>query len=90
LFLSRCAEALSGAGGNVFFSFGSRRPGASFQVQRAIGEMGFTIRRLVPDFNDYLGAGALGGTSQLYHLVATRELRAAVTGSFDGPLYTAD
>jgi hypothetical protein len=90
LFLSRAAGALVGDGGNVFFSFGSKRPGASFQVQRAVTEIGFAVRRLVPDFNDYVGAGALGGRSQLYHLVATSALRPLVTGTFDGPLYTGD
>ena len=88
LFLSRAAEALDGGGG-VFLSFGSRRPGATFELQRAVGEMGFAIRRLVPDFNDYVGAGALGGTSQLYHLVDTDQLRPLVTGPFEGPIYTA-
>ncbi len=75
LFLTRAAEALSGVGGNVFFSFGSRRPGASFRVQQEISALGFAVRRLQPDFNEYVGAGALGGTSHLYHLVATTALR---------------
>jgi N4-bis(aminopropyl)spermidine synthase len=88
LFLSRAAEALDGAG-SVFLSFGSRRPGATFELQRAVGEMGFAVRSLVPDFNHYVGAGALGGTSQLYHLAATNQLRPVVTGTFAGPIYTA-
>jgi len=90
VFLSRAADALSWPGGNVFFSFGSRRPGASFHVQRAILETGFVIRRLVRDFNEYVGAGVLGGTSHLYHLTATGDLRPLVASRFDGPLYTAD
>ncbi len=90
LFLSRSAEALDRAGGNVFFSFGSRRPEASFHVQQTILQMGFVIRRLVRDFNEYIGAGVLGGTSHLYHLSPTSAVRARVTGRFDGPLYTAD
>jgi predicted methyltransferase len=89
LFLTRAGEALRGTGGNVFFSFGSRRPGASFQVQREISELGFAIRRLQPDFNDYVGAGALGGTSHLYHLVATPALRRTAATGFAEPLYTA-
>jgi N4-bis(aminopropyl)spermidine synthase len=89
LFLSRAADALDGDG-DVFFSFGSRRPNVPFRVQQAIGEMGFVIRRLFRDFNEYVGAGVLGGTSHLYHLRATRELRPSVTGRFDAPLYTAD
>jgi N4-bis(aminopropyl)spermidine synthase len=89
LFLSRAADALDGDG-DVFFSFGSRRPDAPFRVQQAISEMGFVIRRLVRDFNEYVGAGVLGGTSHLYHLRATRELRPCVAGRFDAPLYTAE
>jgi hypothetical protein len=88
VFLSRAAEALDGAG-DVFLSFGSRRPGAAFAVQRAIAECGFAIRSLERDFNEYVGAGALGGSSHLYHLTATDELRPVVTGRSRKPLYTA-
>ena len=90
LFLSRAAEALDRNGGDVFFSFGSRRPEAAFHVQQTILEIGFAIRSLVRDFNEYVGAGVLGGTSHLYHLTATPALRPVVTGRFDGPFYTAD
>ena len=90
LFLSRAVEALAGTGGDVFFSFGSRRPGAAYLVQQAISEMGFAIVRLLRDFNEYVGAGVLGGTSSLYHLSAATALRPAVSGSYAGPLYTAD
>ncbi len=90
LFLSRAASALTGAGGRVFLSFGSRRPQASFRVQQTIVELGFVTRRLVRDFNDYVGAGVLGGTSHLYELEATSEPRPSTTDIFDGPLYTAD
>ena len=90
VFLSRAAEALAGEGGTVLFSFGSRRPGVSFRVQQSLTEMGFLIRKLVRDFNEYVGAGVLGGTSHLYELSASRELRPAITGRFDGPLYPAE
>lgn len=90
LFLSRAAEALHGSGGDVLFSFGSRRPGASFEVQGAIAELGFVIRRLERDFNEYVGAGVLGGASHLYHLTATEHLRPLVAGRYDGPLYTGE
>jgi predicted methyltransferase len=90
LFLARAAEALAGAGGDVFFSFGSRRPGAAFRVQQEISRAGFAIVRLLRDFNEYVGAGVLGGTSSLYHLTAAAELSPAVEGRYDGPLYTAD
>jgi N4-bis(aminopropyl)spermidine synthase len=68
LFLQRSIESLAGPGSQVFFSFGSRRPGVQFELQRAIAESGLEIRSLTRDFNEYVGAGALGGTSHLYHL----------------------
>lgn len=90
LFLSRAADALDDGRGDVFLSFGSRRPNAAVQLQRAIVEIGFVIQRLSRDFNEYVGAGVLGGTSHLYHLAATDALTPAVTGNFGEPLYTAD
>jgi predicted methyltransferase len=89
-FLARAAEALDGGSGDVFLSFGSRRPGAALALQRAIVDMGFVIRRLVRDFNEYVGAGALGGTSHLYHLSGAPALRSTVAERFAGPLYTAE
>jgi predicted methyltransferase len=53
-----------------------------FEVQRAIAELGLEIRSLRRDFNDYVGAGVLGGTSHLYHLAPARE------AADDGALYT--
>jgi predicted methyltransferase len=90
LFLARAAEALDATGGDVLFSFGSRRPGVALLVQRAIAELGFTIVRVQRDFNEYVGAGVLGGTSSLYHLSAASEPRPVVADRYDGPLYTAD
>jgi predicted methyltransferase len=82
LFLERARAALAGEGANLFFSFGSRRPGVQFEVQRTIAELGLEIRSLRRDFNDYVGAGVLGGTSHLYHLALACE------AADDGALYT--
>jgi predicted methyltransferase len=68
LFLQRAVESLAGPGAQIFFSFGSRRPGVQSELQHAILESGLEIRSLTRDFNDYLGAGVLGGTSHQYHL----------------------
>jgi hypothetical protein len=70
LFLTRAVEALAGVGSSIFLSFGSRRPGVQFELQRAIALARLEIRSLTRDFNDYVGAGVLGGTSHLYHLAA--------------------
>jgi N4-bis(aminopropyl)spermidine synthase len=83
LFLTRAVECLAGPGSQIFFSFGSRRPGAQVDLQRAVLEAGLEIRSLTRDFNDYLGAGVLGGTSHLYHLSLPAPDRLQV-----GPLYT--
>jgi predicted methyltransferase len=91
LFLSRAVSALTpDAGQHVFFSFGARRPEETLRTQQLIAAMGLTIRSLLPGFNEYLGAGILGGTSHLLHLRTTALTRPAVTGDYPGPLYTAD
>lgn len=84
LFLRRAIQSLDGPGSQIFFSFGSRRPGVQSELQRAIIESGLEIRSLRRDFNDYVGAGVLGGTSHLYHL--TMPVR---VGSTPEHLYTA-
>lgn len=91
LFLSRAAQSLAPGGGrHVFFSFGARRPNETLKVQQLFVEMGFTLRACIPNFNDYVGAGILGGTSNMYHLRSTGSTAPALAGSFDGPLYTAE
>jgi predicted methyltransferase len=91
LFLSRAVAALAPEPGrHVFFSFGARRPEETAAVQLAIAQMGLAVRSLTPNFNEYIGAGILGGTSHLYHLRRTVTAAPLVTGAYDGPLYTAD
>ena len=91
LFLSRAAEAVAGQSrADVFFAFGGKRPDDLLRVQRAIAEMGFVVRRLVRNFNEYRGAGALGGVSHLYQLASTSELRPLIAARYDGRLYTGD
>jgi predicted methyltransferase len=84
LFLRRAVQCLAGPGSQIFLSFGSRRPGVQSELQRAITASGLEIRSLTRDFNDYVGAGVLGGTSHLYHLAVPP--RVALT---EGSLYTA-
>jgi predicted methyltransferase len=89
LFLSRAAEAAAGRPGrDVFLAFGACRPDDALALQSAVAAMGFVIRRLLPNFNDYVGAGVRAGTSHLYQLRTTSSLRAMVGGRYEGPLYT--
>ena len=91
LFLSRGAAALRpGAGRQAFLCFGPRPPDESSAVQHAITGMGFAIHDMVRNFNEYLGAGVLAGTSHLYHLVSGARLTASVSGSFESALYTGE
>ena len=90
LFLSRAVSSLvPEPGRHVFFSFGARRPDETLAVQRAMAEMGLVIRSLAPGFNEYLGAGVLAGTSNLYHLRTAAGAGPLIDGEYDGPLYTA-
>jgi len=91
LFLSRAVSALTAdAGQHVFFSFGARRPAETLLTQALIAQLGLTVRALLPGFNEYLGAGVLGGTSHLFHLRSTAGAAPLITGAYAGPLYTAD
>ena len=88
LFLSRVVEALKPDGGRIYLHFGHRPPDEQVRVQRAIAEMGLVIERLVPNFNEYVGAGVLAGVSDLYVLSASAQSAPLVTGEYTGPIYT--
>ncbi len=91
LFLSRAVSALAPEPGRqVFFSFGARRPDETLHVQQLIGSMGLAVRALWPNFNEYLGAGILAGTSHLYYLRSTAAAAPLIEGDAAGPLYTAE
>jgi N4-bis(aminopropyl)spermidine synthase len=91
LFLSRAVAALAPQPGrHVFFSFGARKPEETVAVQLSIARLGLAVRSLSPNFNSYVGAGVLGGTSHLYHLRSTAAAQPLITGRYDGSLYTAD
>lgn len=73
LFLSRAVSALRpGPGADVFLSLGVRRPAETVALQQVLSRLGLAVRSMVPGFNDYGGAGVLGGTSALWHLVTAR------------------
>lgn len=91
LFLSRAASVVGGKPGrDVFLAFGACRPDDALALQRAIAAMGFVVRRLAPNFNEYVGGGVRAGTSHLYQLRTTPSVRPLVRGRHDGPLYTGE
>ena len=68
LFLERAA-ALLRPGADVFLSLGVRRPAETVRLQEVLVRLGLAVRVMTPDFNEYAGAGVLGGTSALWQLV---------------------
>jgi predicted methyltransferase len=88
LFLSRAASALRpGVGGEVFLSLGVRRPAETVALQGTLTRLGLAVRAMAPGFNDYVGAGVLGGTSALWHLVSAGP---AEESAVDTSVYTGD
>jgi predicted methyltransferase len=91
LFLSRAVTALRPRpGGQLYFSFGARRPAETLATQQLIADLGLITRSLIPNFNSYLGAGIIAGSSHLYQLRSTDATAPLIEGSYSGPLYTAD
>lgn len=85
LFLTRAASALRpGAGGDLFLSLGVRRPAETVQLQEVFSRLGLAVRSMVPGFNDYVGAGVLGGTSALWQLVMAAPAPAAPSTVYTG------
>ncbi|MGI5212776.1 bis-aminopropyl spermidine synthase family protein [Plantactinospora sp. CA-290183] len=91
LFLARAVEGLrAGAGRSIIFSFGAKGPDDSLTVQQSIGELGLTVEAMHRNFNEYLGAGVIGGRSHLRYLATTERSRTTVDGAYSGRLYTAE
>ena len=90
LFLSRAVDALSpDSRGEILLSFGAKSPADTLELQGRIGSMGLMARSILQNFNEYDGAGTLGGVSNLYELVTARKPNSLVHGTFVEPIYTA-
>jgi predicted methyltransferase len=53
------------------YGFGDRQPALGVKVQQAIGRLQLAIAAVLPDFNRYRGAQAVGSASDLYVLQPT-------------------
>jgi len=88
LFLSRAVQAINPEGGRIYLHFGHRPPEEQLEVQRAIAQMCIVIQQIVPNFNEYVGAGVLAGVSDLYVLAVTEVASPLIEGDYEGPIYT--
>jgi hypothetical protein len=69
LFLVRALEALAGGGrGRIAFCFGTgeRHLAKALELQSLLVELGLVIEAMLPGFNRYAGAEAIGARSDLY------------------------
>ncbi|MGC4110642.1 MAG: bis-aminopropyl spermidine synthase family protein [Nocardioides sp.] len=90
LFVTRALEGLRpGPGWDVFLHYGAKPPGPALELQRVLTRLGLVVREARPGFNEYHGAGVLGGRSDAYHLEVAQTERAA-PAAYHGVLYTAD
>jgi len=80
LFLQRSIAALSDHPFSrilLAYGFGEQHPGLGYKVQTALHELRLVYEAILPHFNHYHGARAIGAQSALYVLRPTRRSRPA-------------
>jgi predicted methyltransferase len=91
LFTARAVSALRpGADGRLLLSFAAKDPDTALALDRLLVEQGLSTRALHRGFNEYVGAGILGGVSDLRELGATADTKPAIAGAYEGDLYTGE
>lgn len=68
LFATRATGCLADASGRVVLAYGfsSRAPGLGHKVQQELLRVGMVFTAILPEFNRYYGAEAVGSSSDLY------------------------
>jgi hypothetical protein len=82
LFVARGVEALANpTNGRILLAYGHSEstPALGLQVQQALGRLELLFEAILPDFNHYEGAQAIGSRADLYRLRPTRR-SAAIAG----------
>lgn len=73
------------------YGFGERQPALGLAVQKALNPLHLAYEAVLPNFNRYAGAQAVGSAAALYVLRPTRRTAAAARAAADDPraaLYT--
>jgi hypothetical protein len=86
LFLARAVESLKPDGRVVVaYGYSSRNPALGLKVQQEILRLGLVFEAVLPSFNRYLGAQAVGSASDLYVLQPTgRSAKLAESAANEG------
>ncbi|WP_406688829.1 bis-aminopropyl spermidine synthase family protein [Saccharopolyspora sp. ID03-671] len=77
LFATRAAECLAPGNGRLFLAYGCspRTPALGWKVQQELMRLGFAFEAILPQFNRYYGAQAIGSASDLYVCLPTARTR---------------
>ncbi|RRO12711.1 putative methyltransferase [Saccharopolyspora rhizosphaerae] len=77
LFSTRAAECLAPGGSRMFLAYGysARTPALGWKVQQELLRLGFVFEAILPQFNRYSGAQAIGSASDLYVCQPTAHTR---------------
>lgn len=89
LFAARGAGCLSGSSSRLLLAYGfsPRTPALGQKVQQELLRMGLVFAAILPDFHSYLGAQAIGSSSDLYVCQPTAHTRKLALRSA-GAIYT--
>ena len=91
LFATRGVQALrEPAEGRLLFAYGysPRHPALGAQVQRSLATLGLTFEAILPDFNRYFGAQAIGSAADLYVCQPTAKAKKMRGGKGKSAIYT--
>ncbi|GAA4546063.1 bis-aminopropyl spermidine synthase family protein [Amycolatopsis samaneae] len=91
LFAARGVQALrEPSEGRLLFAYGysPRHPALGAQVQRSLATLGLTFEAILPDFNRYFGAQAIGSAADLYVCQPTAKAKKNRGGKGKSAIYT--
>jgi hypothetical protein len=91
LFAARGVQALrEPSEGRLLFAYGysPRHPALGAQVQRSLATLGLTFEAILPGFNRYFGAQAIGSAADLYVCQPTAKAKKIRGGKGKSAIYT--
>ncbi|WP_033293849.1 bis-aminopropyl spermidine synthase family protein [Amycolatopsis jejuensis] len=91
LFAARAVQALrEPTEGRILLAYGysPRHPALGAQVQRSLATLGLTFEAILPDFNRYTGAQAIGSAADLYVCQPTAKAKKSFARKGSSAIYT--